>query len=545
MDRQSSIIKKTIEKTTALYVRLSRDDENEGDSNSIAHQIEILTKYCKDHGITNYKIYKDDGYSGTNFNRPGFKEMLSDMEAGLIKMVVVKDMSRFGRNYLEVGLYTEVRFPDMGVRFVAVNDGVDSENQMDNDFTPFRNIINEWYAKDTSKKVRAVFRNKAMAGQRISGCAPYGYLRGENGTLIIDEETAPVVKMIFRLCVEGNGTGKIARILQERQIPTPGTIRFQRSGHTGKYHPDAPYRWSEESISGILKQDAYLGRTTSFKYSKPSFKSKRVIENPPEKRITFENTHPAIIDPDTWAIVQKNREQRRRPLKQDEIGLFSGLAFCADCGKRLYHCRTTSWTHEKECYTCGTYRKHKNQCSAHYIRAVVLETLVLQNLQRVMAYVQEDEDLFVNSILEKKLVMRRAEQEQSKRKLDKQKRRIMELDTIIQKLYEDNVLGKLTDERFSKLAATYEQEQAELKQSVESMTAIAEASETQAVNVQSFLKIVKKYTDPTELTPEMLHELVDKIVVHEADKSSGHRVQRIDVHYTFVGEIDFSPEFSQ
>lgn len=540
MDRQS---KQVVEKTVALYVRLSRDDENEGDSNSIAHQIEILTKYCKDHRITKHKIYKDDGFSGTNFNRPGFKEMLADIEAGLVGTVIVKDMSRFGRNYLEVGLYTEIRFPEMGVRFIAINDGVDSEDQMGNEFTPFRNIINEWYAKDTSKKVRAVFRNKAMSGQRLGGIAPYGYVKGEDGQLLIDEETAPVVKLIFQLCVEGNGTSKIARMLREREIPTPGTINFQRTGRTSRYHPDAPCLWREETISGILEQDAYLGQTTSYKYSKPSFKSKRIVVNPPEKRMTFENTHPAIIDPDTWEIVQKNRAQRQRPTKYDEIGLFSGLAICSGCGKRLYISRASSMKHEQESYNCGTYRRFRNRCTSHYIRVVVLEELVLQNLQRVVAYAQDDEDEFVKRVMENKLAVQRTEQERSKRKLEKQKRRITELDAIIQRLYEDNVTGKLTDERFTKLSATYEAEQAELKQSIESLSVIVEASEAQAVNIKSFLKIVKKYTEPTELTPQLLHEFVDKIVVHEADKSSGHRVQRIDVHYNFIGEIDFSPEY--
>ena len=536
MDRQSN-------KITALYCRLSRDDENEGDSNSIAHQIEILTKYCKDHSIVQYKVYKDDGFSGTNFNRPGFKEMLADIEAGLIGAVIVKDMSRFGRNYLEVGLYTEIRFPEMGVRFIAVNDGVDSDDQMGNDFTPFRNIINEWYAKDTSKKVRAVFRNKGMSGQRLGGIVPYGYIKNEAGQLLIDEETAPVVKLIFQLCVEGNGTGKIARILQEREIPTPSTVIFQRTGKTGRYHPDTPCLWRSETVSGILAQDAYLGQTTNFKYSKMSFKSKKIIRNPPEKRVLFENTHPAIIDPDTWAIVQRNREQRKRPMKYDEVGLFSGLVICSNCGKRLYHSRSTSTSHEQESYTCGTYRRFHNQCSAHYIRVVVLEELVLHNLQRVVAYAREDEDEFVRRVIENKLAVQRTEQEQSKRKLEKQKRRITELDAIIQRLYEDNVMGKLTDERFNKLSATFEAEQAELKQSVDRLSVLVEAAEMQTVNVKSFLKIVKKYTEPTELTPQLLYEFVDKIIVHEADKSSGHRVQRIDVHYNFIGEIDFSPEY--
>lgn len=540
----AAYMKALADKWTALYVRLSRDDENEGDSNSIAHQIEILTKYAKDHGITSYKVYKDDGYSGTSFKRPGFQEMMADIEAGLVSMVIVKDMSRFGRNYLEVGLYTEIRFPEMGVRFIAVNDGVDSDDQMGNDFTPFRNIINEWYAKDTSKKIRAVFRNKGMSGQRLSTNAPYGYIRGEDGHLLVDEETAPVVELIFQLCAEGNGPGKIARMLKERSIPTPGTIEFQRTGRTRNYHPDNPCGWNESSISNILEQDAYLGRTTNFKTTKLSYKSKKTIENTPDKWVVFEDTHKAIIDPETWEIVQKAREQRRRPTKMGEMGMFSGLAYCADCGARLYHCRTASWTHEQECYTCATYRGKKG-CSAHYIRAVVLEQLVLQNLQRVVAYAQEDEDEFVRRIMENKMALQRTEQEKAKRKLEKQERRFNELDAIIQRLYEDHVVGKLSEERFAKLSKGYEQEQTELKQSIEDLSAIVHAAQTQAVNVQSFLKIVKKYTQPTELTPALLREFVEKIVVHAPDKSSGHRVQRIDVHYNFIGEIDFSPEFSR
>ena len=532
------------EKWAALYVRLSRDDENEGDSNSIQHQIEIITKYCDNHGIFRYKVYKDDGFSGTSFKRPGFLEMMGDIEAGLVGMVIVKDMSRFGRNYLEVGLYTEIRFPELGVRFIAINDGVDSDDQMGNDFTPFRNIINEWYAKDTSKKIRSVFRNKGLSGQRLSTNAPYGYIKGENGHLVIDEETAPVVELIFQLCAEGNGPGKIARMLKERGIPTPGTLEFQRTGRTRNYHPDAPCAWNESTIANILGQDAYLGRTTNFKTTKLSYKSKKTIENTPDKWVVFEDTHKAIIDPETWEIVQKAREQRRRPTKMGEMGMFSGLAYCADCGARLYHCRTTSWTHEQECYTCATYRGKKG-CSAHYIRAVVLEQLVLQNLQRVVAYAQEDEDEFVRCVMENKMALQRTEQEKAKRKLEKQERRFNELDAIIQRLYEDHVVGKLSEERFAKLSEGYEQEQATLKQSIEDLSAIVHAAQTQAVNVQSFLKIVKKYTQPTDLTPALLREFVEKIVVHAPDKSSGHRVQRIDVHYNFIGEIDFSPEFSR
>ena len=532
------------EKWTALYVRLSRDDENEGDSNSIQHQIEILTKYCKDHAISRYQIYKDDGFSGTNFKRPGFLDMIGDIEAGLVNMVIVKDMSRFGRNYLEVGLYTEIRFPEMGVRFIAVNDGVDSDDQMGNDFTPFRNIINEWYAKDTSKKIRAVFRNKGMSGQRLAVNAPYGYIKGEDGHLLVDEETAPVVELIFQLCVEGNGPGKIARMLKEREIPTPGTITFQRTGQTSRYFPDDPCRWNPATVLSILGQDAYLGRTTNFKTTKLSYKSKKTVINSPDKWAVFEGTHEAIIDKETWEIVQKSREHRRRPTKMGEMGLFSGLAYCADCGAKLYHHRSITLTKEQESYICSNYQSRK-KCTAHYIRAVVLEQLVLQNLQRVVAYAQEDENEFVRRVMENKTAVQRAEQEQAKRKLEKQERRISELDRIIQQLYEDRVSGALSAERFAKLSGGYEKEQEELKQSAKELQAIVNTIETQAVNVQNFLKIVRKYTAPTELTPALLREFVEKIVVHAPDKSSGHRTQRIDVHYNFIGEIDFSPEYSQ
>ena len=429
--------KNLAEKWTALYVRLSRDDENEGDSNSIAHQIEILTKYCKDHGITRHKIYKDDGFSGTNFNRPGFKEMLSDIEAGLVGAVIVKDMSRFGRNYLEVGLYTEIRFPELGVRFIAVNDGVDSDDQMGNDFTPFRNIINEWYAKDTSKKVRAVFRNKGMSGQRLGGIVPYGYIKDETGQLVIDEETAPIVKLIFQLCVEGNGTGKIARILKEREIPTPGTIIFQRTGRAGRYHPDNPCLWRGETISGILAQDAYLGQTTNFKYSKPSFKSKKIARNPPEKRMLFENTQEAIIEESVFLIVQNIRQGRRRPTKMGDMGMFSGLVYCADCGGKMYLCRTNHFKPEQEYYICSTYRKDRSLCKTHSIRRVVLEEIVLRNLREAISYVTQYEDDFIQRAAERSLRERDKALSQKKTVLVQSEKRIAELDVIFKRIYED------------------------------------------------------------------------------------------------------------
>lgn len=523
----------------ALYVRLSRDDDNEGDSNSISNQIAILTKYAKDHGITNYKIYKDDGYSGTNFNRPGFQEMLSDIERGLVSTVIVKDMSRFGRNYLEVGMYTEIMFPDKDVRFIAVNDGVDSERE-DNDFTPFRNIINEWYAKDTSKKIRAVFKAKGMSGKRVSTQVPYGYVRDADGNLLVDEDTAPIVKLIFQLAAEGNGPGKIARTLREMEIVTPGTLEFQRTGRTKRYDPDNPCFWYSSTISKILVQQEYLGHTVNFKTTKKSYKSKKKIENPKEKWVIFENTHEALISQEQWDIVQKNRQQRRRPTRMGDMGMFSGLLFCADCGHTLNLNRTKSWAREQDNYTCGAYKQGKGKCSAHYIRATVLEQLVLENLREVISFAREDEEEFVRQAMENKMALHRQEQAQAKRLLEQQTRRMSEIDTIIKRLYEDHVIGKLTDDRFAKMSADYEQEQEALQISTDQLREVVEASERQTVNMDSFLKIVRKYTVPDKLFPELLNALVEKIVVHAPDKSSGHRIQQIDIHYNFIGEIELS-----
>ena len=537
----STAFKARMEKWTALYCRLSRDDDNEGDSNSIQHQKQILEKYAKDHSITNYKFYVDDGYSGTSFNRPGFQEMLADIEAGYVDCVIVKDMSRFGRNYLEVGMYTEIMFPDKDVRFIAINDGVDSARD-DNDFTPFRNIINEWYAKDTSKKIRAVFRAKGLSGKRLSTQAPYGYLKGENGQLIEDTETAPVVRLIFRLAVEGNGPGKIARILREKQIVTPGTLEFQRTGRTSRYNPEFPYQWHESTVVNILEQKDYLGNTYNFKTTKKSYKSKKVIRNPEEKQAVFENTHVALIDQETWDLVQKARQSRRRPTKMGDMGMFSGMVYCADCGNKLHLCRTKSWDRSLDNYVCGTYKRKRGECSAHYIRSTVLETLVLDNLRKVIAYVRDYEDDFVRQVTENKAAEQMQVLSASKRQLEQQARRIAEIDNIIKRLYEDNLNGKLSDSRFSKMSADYEKEQQELESNHAELKKTVDAFVEKALNIKSFLKCVRKYTEPCELTPDILHELVEKIIVYAPDKSSGHRTQQIDIYYNFVGKFPLSQE---
>ena len=434
----AALVRTLVKKFVALYVRLSRDDGDEGDSNSIQYQIDILTKYAQAHGITNYKIYKDDGYSGTNFKRPGFMEMMADIEAGLVDMVIVKDMSRFGRNYLEVGMYTEIMFPEKDIRFIAINDGVDSDRD-DSDFTPFRNIINEWYAKDTSKKIRSVLRAKGMSGERLGTRAPYGYLVGEDKKLVVDEETAPVVQLIYQLCAEGNGPGKIARILKEREINTPRTLEFLRTGRTDFYDPDDPCGWNPTSVAKILSQKEYLGHTVNFKTTLKSFKNKKKIHNPEEKQMVFENTHEAIIDEELWNIVQKIRENRRRPTRTGEIALFSGLIFCADCGSHLNFHNALARGKRRHSYICSKYRNSRGKpgCEAHYVQEEILADLVLENMRTVISYARDYEDEFVQQVTDNTLAEQMRQQAEIKRQFDQQTRRTREIDTIIQRLYED------------------------------------------------------------------------------------------------------------
>jgi len=383
-----------------------------------------------------------------------------------------------------------------------------------------------------------------MSGQRLSSKIPYGYLKGEDGKLVPDEETAPVVQMIFQLCAEGNGTGKIARILRERKINTPSTMKFLRTGKSEHYDPDDPCGWNATTVSGILGHKKYLGHTVNFKTTKKSFKSHQVIHNPEEKQVVFENTHEALISPEIWEVVRRNRQHHHWPTKSDKIALFSGLLFCSDCGSRLaaYQVKYREITTKK--YTCSKYRNGRgtHPCTIHYIREDVLEKLVLDNLRKVISYARDYEDEFVRQVTDKTMAEQMKGQTAAKRRLAQQTRRIDELDAIIQRLYEDMVTGALTSERFAKLSAAYEKEQKNLEASTAELREKVEACKQQKVNVKSFLKLVKSYTEPEQLTPEILHMFVEKIIVHNSDWSSGHRVQQIDVHYNFVGQLDMSVE---
>ena len=529
------------EEITALYCRLSQDDKQEGDSNSIINQKKILKKYALDRGYTNIQFYIDDGVSGTTFNRAGFQNMIADVEAGKVKRVIVKDMSRLGRDYLQVGMYTEIFFPEHDVHFIAVNDGVDS-NQEDNEFTPFRNIINEWYAKDTSKKIRAVKRSKGMAGEHIGSHPPYGYMKNPENKKewIIDEEAAEVVREIFQLCVGGYGPTQIANILTERKILCPTYYALEKGGKPRTALPADKYTWNGPVVAKILDRMDYLGHTVNFKTHVKSYKVHKTIYNSPDQWKVFEGTHEAIINKETFDIVQKIRAGKRRPTRMGEMPMFSGLLYCADCGRKLSFHREVSQVAEKHYYACGNYRSNTANCTMHYIRNVVVERIVLENLKEVIQYVSSYEDEFVRMVMDSDMRQRNRELSQKKKRLAEIQKRIGELDTIFQRIYEDNIIGKLSDERFMKMSKGYEDEQHTLQTEADEIQSELQQEEKKSVDVKRFLAIVKKYTDLTELTPEILREFIDKIIVHAPDKSSGRRLQEIEISYNHIGEFDRS-----
>ena len=529
------------EEITALYCRLSQDDKQEGDSNSIINQKKILKKYALDRGYTNIQFYIDDGVSGTTFNRAGFQSMIADVETGKVKRVIVKDMSRLGRDYLQVGMYTEIFFPEHDVHFIAVNDGVDS-NQEDNEFTPFRNIINEWYAKDTSKKIRAVKRSKGMAGEHISSHPPYGYMKNPENKKewIIDEEAAEVVREIFRLCVGGYGPTRIAHILTERKILCPTYYALEKGGKPRTALPADKYTWNGPVVAKILDRMDYLGHTVNFKTHVKSYKVHKTIYNSPDQWKVFEGTHEAIIDKETFEIVQKIRAGKRRPTRMGEMPMFSGLLYCADCGRKLSFHRKADEPADKHHYLCENYRSNTANCTMHYIRNVVVERIVLENLKEVIQYVSNYEDEFVQMIMDSDMRQRNRELSQKKKRLAEIQKRIGELDTIFQRIYEDNIIGKLSDERFMKMSKGYEDEQRTLQTEADEIQSELQQEEKKSVDVKRFLAIVKKYTDLTELTPEILREFIDKIIVHAPDKSSGRRLQEIEIIYNHIGEFDRS-----
>ena len=522
---------------SALYARLSQEDALDGESNSIANQKKILLKYATDSGFPNPTFFIDDGVSGVTFDRPGWNEMIRLAEAGKVKTVIVKDMSRMGRDYLKVGYYTESFFAERDIRYIAINDGVDSDKG-DNDFTPFRNLFNDFYARDTSKKIRAVMRAKGNAGEHLCSNPPYGYRKdpADKKKWIVDEEAAEVVKRIFDLCIAGKGPMQIAKMLTAQHVLTVKAHYAQRDG---KPLPEKPYQWSPKSVAGILERPEYTGCTVNFKTYSKSHKLKKRLHNAPENQRIFPNTQPAIIDEQVFARVQELRENKRRPAKQAERqGLFSGLLYCADCGSKLHFATGKNMTPQQDCYRCSRYKSNTGDCTMHFIREETLKLFVLRRIFDVTALFFDDAMAFEEAARKQRFQEAEKEARKRRREIAQAEKRITELDRIFKRIYEDDISGAISHERFLKLSADYEAEQKELTEQVKIWREAVETFEQDQADFASFAAIVRKYVGIRELTPTIVNEFVKKIIVHAPDKSSGHRRQKIELVWNFIGEVN-------
>ena len=531
------------EKITALYCRLSQEDEKKVDSNSIQNQRAILEKYAKDNGFENIQVFIDDGYSGVSFNRPDFQRLLEMMEQGKVSTLITKDLSRLGRNYIEVGNYTEMLFPRWNVRYIAVNDNYDSLYSEGNEFAPFKNLFNEWFARDTSKKIRAVVKAKAERGERVSTQIPYGYKKDPDvkGHLLIDEETAPIVRRIFELCAQGIGPTNIGNILRDEKIFKPTIRRYHEQGIYGTVtDTDKPYGWTAETIGRILKNEVYLGHTVNCRTRVISYKDKRQVDVPKNEQYRFENTHEAIIDHETWDAVQKVREGKRRRNNMGEIDKYSGFLYCADCGSKLYFVRGKSIKPSDYNFICSRYRKHIGEqlCTAHRIREVALDEIILEEIRRITYYARTKTREFVEFINKKSSSENRRELNAKTNELGKLEKRNAELNALFKRLYEDNVLGKITNEQFRMLSDGYNAEQRAIAEQIPILQKQIEDLKASSTNVERFVAISNKYTDLQALTPEILRTFIDKVVIHErTEKWAKTAEQQVDIYFRYVGCI--------
>ena len=532
----------TIIGITALYCRLSRDDGAEGESNSIANQKKLLAKYAKEHGFTNTKFYVDDGYTGTNFNRPGFQQMLEDMEMGYISTVIVKDSSRFGRNYLEVGQYTDYYFPELNIRFIAINDCIDSNNGED-DFSAFRNVMNEMYAKDISRKVRSSHRLRGNAGEPLAP-PPYGYVKDPENKKkwIIDPDAAEVVQRIFRLCIEGNGNETIARILQDDKVLVPQAY-WQSKGMSrgGKKTQPNPYKWCKTTIAKMLEQQEYCGDIINFKSYSKSFRNKTRVENPKENWAIFKDVHESIVDRETWERVQaltKNSKRRKPKNENVKKSIFTNLIYCGDCGHKLWF-NINKQNPSIRFYSCSNYKGLRGTCeSTHYVREDSLEQVVKMELFKLATYLDHDEDAFAELLEHKSNKDSMAERKAAESALAAATARSQELLRLYERVYEDNVNGKVTDDWFMRLSHKYEVEQEELKKQMFDLKNKIERLDTAQNSSGSFIRAIRKFMTMQTLTPIVLQELIDKIEVFPIEGTGKNRTQRLVIHYRFVGCID-------
>ena len=554
---------KQSEKITALYERLSRDDDQQGDSNSIINQKKMLEDYASQRGFTNCVHYTDDGYSGGTFDRPSWKQMLADIENDKIGIVIAKDMSRIGREYLQTGFYTEVLFRERGVRFIAIANGVDSNDIGSSEFAPFLNIMNEWYLRDCSRKQVAAYQIRGKAGKPTSNHAMYGYIKDteDKHHWLVDEEAAKVVRRIFQMSMDGYGPQKIANVLRTEKIERPSFYLATRGRGTRKTSTDMtrPYDWSASTVSNILSKQEYMGHTVNFRSHKESYKDKKSVKLPQEEWMVFENTHDAIIDEETWQLAQQIKRTKRRMDTTGEPNPLTGLLFCADCGAKMHNHRgkaladkenrgrdPISGLYPYDHYNCSTYSltftHAQKKCCSHYISTKTLRTLILDSIQNTCEYALQNEKVFIDDVraaseIRKKEVAKALQQE-----INKAKKRADEVDHLIQSLYESFVAGILTKKRFLRLTDTYENEQITLENEIEEKQKKLDAYDHDTTRVEQFLTLARKYTDFSVLTTPMLYDFIDQILIHAPDKSSGERIQAVDIYFRYIGKFEAPPK---
>ena len=530
------------DRITALYCRLSRDDEQLGEINSITNQKSILSKYAENNNFKNINFFVDDGYSGTSFTRPAFMEIMELAEDRKIGTIIVKDHSRLGRNRLIVGQLLEEDFVRLNVRYIAIMDNIDTDKGL-NDFLPIQDWFNEMHAKNTSKKVRAVMKNKGNSGIPLTTNLPYGYKKDENdkSKWIIDEPAAKIIKRIFSLFIQGSTPSQIAKKFTEEGIMNPTEYHQSLGMKTQNPISEVKHYWYPITVTKILDRQEYIGDTINFRYTTRSFKDKTKIKLPKEQWKIFKNTHEAIIDEETWNTAQRLRDNKQRPTRTGKISIFSGHLFCKDCGAKLYYCTANNFTPDKDFYRCSNYKNNSTKsCTSHNIKDYVLKELVLDNIKQVISYISSYEDLFIKEKLETSLEEQRKEDISNKKLLSQYEKRVKDIDNLIQHIYEDNISGKITDDRFATLSINYEREQKDLKEKINELSTTIDKTNQEELDLTTFIDKVKKYTEIKELTPEIVNELIDKIYVYQQTKLNGKQYQKIDIHYAGVGIIAIS-----
>ena len=535
----------TEEKITALYCRLSVDDDKkDAESNSITNQKQILLDYCQKQGFTNTMFFVDDGISGTSFERGGFQQMQKMVEEGKICRVIVKDLSRFGREMVEAGRLTQIVYPSLGVTFISLHENVNSTTGEGMEMLPFYNIFNEWYAAQTSKKIRAVWQSKAENGKRVSPTVPFGYVKdpGDKEKWLIDDPAAEVVRKIYALCLAGRGPLQIAKQLEEEKILVPSAY-YESIGRTHAQKVPSDYcKWDQKTVVGILENRQYTGCAVNFKSTTVSYKVHKKIHNTTEDYQVIPNMQEPIISEEQWLRVQELRKHRRRPTATGRTSLFSGLVYCADCGAKMHFAAAKSLTRNQEHFRCSNYKSGRGSCTVHFIRDVVLEKIVFEAISSLADFVKCHESVFLYMLAKKTNAMRQKEHKRLELAVEQGTKRIAEIDRLIEKVFEQNASGILSDERFSKMLQSYEKEQKALTQEVADSRQTLEEAKQKATDLRLLLRTLREMTEINELTPTLVNSLIERIEVHNNDKSSGHCYVKVDIYFTAVGMIDIPTE---